>query len=1115
MNKDNYVVYHSHTDLSNLTAGNGADSVTKFEDYYKKASELGMSALAISEHGSVMNWVKKKETAEKLGLKYIHANEIYLTKNIDFKDEFVKDVARKRLGVDKEVEIFLPHEENHEEKENVLWLPNDYKTSILTPDDVERANLDLERDNYHFMTIAKNYDGVLELNELTSKSFVVKDGHSYFNPRFTLEELKNTSDNIIMTSACLASPLWQMSKVINGLSTRKGHDDPDYIRKVKQEYEELMQFFINNKHRMFLEIQYHNHPEQIQFNRALYDLSKETGIPLIAGTDTHALNAEHAKGREILLKAKGASYGDEDSFDLTFKNYDELVEMFEEQGALNSNAYMEAIHNTNVMADMIEEFTLDYAPKYPRMHENPIKTFKEKINEGFVERGLNDKLSIETKKGYFKRIHEEFETYEALDAVDYMLLMKDLTDWAGDRGIKFGYGRGSVNGSLVAYLLGITEMDSIEHDLYFSRFLNKDRISLADIDSDIPPSRRQEVIDHLASMEGIYFAEIITFNTIALKGAIKEAGRALDMPLSTVDFVSKQIDMNKESDMREEYPELFEAVDLLIGTIVSMGSHPSGFVVSPTPLDSHISTVYTKESKYCVTAINMKELDGLNYVKLDLLGLDNIELVNDACDLIGIDRLTPDNIDITDVDVWMSMKDSTLGVFQMESPFAHSIIKQMFSDESMSRIKNSTGSVNFISMLSMANGAIRPSGESYRNNLAQGITNDNGHEALNDLLKDTLGYLVFQEQIIEFLIKFCDHTGSEADSVRRGLSKKEGTEQYLPKIREGFYKKMKEEYGESEEHSEELLQQFLKVIEDASDYGFSKNHSDPYSFTGYACAWLRYHYPLEFLTCALNIWEDDKEKGAETMKYIKEKDIKIAPPRFGKSKSKYFLNREEQTIYKGLKSIKFLNDQMSEELFDLYHNQEFEDFVHLLKVITEETTANTRQIKILIRLGYFEEFGNDKELSAIYEKFCERFKKTHKDNTKEKRISEIREFVEELGEMSPYRINETVMFEVDNLGYPQTMDDGYSKLFGIPVATLTKYTPVVDLYIPATGKTIKIKISKKNFFDEAKQPQMRLGDLIKIKDINEKFKKTKVNNKWVETDEKELWLNTWELINRI
>jgi len=291
---DNYTIYHLHSTLSNPTCGNKADSTTDFQDYIDFAKEQDMKAIAFSEHGNQFRWQKKKQAVEKAGLKYIHANEVYLTEH------------------------------------------NDRERGLI-------------RDNYHYMLLAKNWNGVKELNSLTSASFNKKDGHRHFNPRITFDELFNTSDNIIMTSACLASPLYQAIK--------KGN---------KEMEEKFLDFFVKNKHRMFLEIQYHDHPEQIAFNQYLYDLHKNTGVPLIAGTDTHEINQEHLETRKLFLKSKGATYGDEDSFDLTAKTYEEVVGMFKKQNAIPQEAYLEAIENTNVMADMVEEFDMDYTPKYPK-----------------------------------------------------------------------------------------------------------------------------------------------------------------------------------------------------------------------------------------------------------------------------------------------------------------------------------------------------------------------------------------------------------------------------------------------------------------------------------------------------------------------------------------------------------------------------------------------------------------------------------------------------------------------------------------------------------------------------------------------------------------------------
>lgn len=1116
--KDNYTIYHLHSDISNLTAGTGADSVTKYDAYVQRAKELGMNAFAISEHGSVMNWIQKKQKIEAndkdrdlKGMKYIHANEIYLTKKID------KDSNGKLI---------------------------------------------LERDNYHYMLIAKNYDGVLELNNLTSKSFSKEDGHFYYNPRMTFDELKNTSDNILMTSACLASPLWRMFVKQNSLEEQGKIQEAVYYQ---NELEDMLNWMADNRHRMFLEIQYHNHPEQVAFNQWLLRLSRELNIPLIAGTDTHALNAEHAKARTIYLKSKGANYGDEDAFDLTMKSYDELVNMFRKQNALPDNVILEAINNTNVMADMVEEFTLDKAPKYPKIYDEPIEVFKGMINEGVKKRGIN-KFPEDKKKLYFDRIKEEFDTYVNLDTVDYMLLQKKIIDWCHENDIYQGYGRGSVNGSLIAYLLGITEMDSIKHKLNFFRFMNPDRISMPDIDIDFPPSRRQDVIDYLAGLEGIDFAEIITFNTKKLKGSIRLAGNGLDMKLDEVDQIAKAVETFNNKDRidekwRKRYPELFEYVDIMQGVIESMGSHPSGFVVSPISLADHVSTLYTKESKYRVTAVNMKELDGENYVKLDVLGLANIELINETCKLAGIERLTPDNVDDEDMDVWKSLQDSTLGVFQFESESAYAYLKQLFSDETLKNIQENVGDVSYIDLLSMANGAIRPSGDSYRYDLAQGNPKDNGHPALNEALKPTLGYLIFQEQIMKFLTDFASHSGAESDTVRRGLAKKVGTAQYLPKIKEGFIGYMVQHYGETKEHAEEILESFLKVIDDASRYGFSVNHSSPYSYTGYIGAYLRYHYPLEFLTTILNVMKD--EKVSKIVAFAKKNNYEIRNIEFGKSIAEYVHNKEEGNVYKGIASIKFLNAKVAEELYKLANSRDWDynDWVGALTYILD-TSIDSRQMEILIRLDFFKKFGAKEVLLEVYQCMADKkkantkmypdfadkqevvikrkrnketkkmeevkelktvkrplkFAKTLKPKTQEERLSNLRAYEEAVRANPPRKIelHEQISYEKENLGYAVStypnIDGRLALVIGIDNI---KYTPKVTLYQIKTGKEFVVKVNKKKFWLPNDDQLLYVGDVINVIDVGEEDGWKMDNGKWVRNPaNKELHLYKCELIRK-
>ena len=1080
-NCETYTPYHIHSSLSNPTSGQKADCTTNYDLYLEKAKEYGIKAFGFSEHGNLLNHMKKKEAIEKYGMKYIHGVEAYLTEEIKL--------------------------------------------------DEKGKPYDLKRDNYHWVMIARNFEGYKELNKLVSNSFY-EDGHFYYNPRITFDEMMNTSDNIIMTTACLGSPLWKLYKKANGFGQYKEADP-----KAEQTFNKLVDWIEENKHRVFLEIQYHDDSEQIEYNRLLLRLSSDRGIPLIAGTDTHALNDAYAETRKIFLQSKGASYGDEDKYDLTFKSYDEVLSLFDKQGALLKKTYTKALHNTNVLADMIEPFEHDTSAKYPKLYEDSEKVFKEKINEGFVARGLDKKKN---KKEYLDAVKEEYAVYKSTGSIDYMLLQKYIIDWCHSKGIYQGYGRGSVNGSIIAYILGITEMDSIKHKLNFFRFLNPERVSLADIDIDFPPSRRQEVIDFISDINGIDFSEIITINQSQLKDSVRHMARGLNMDLKTVGMISDSIETYNGKDVaptriRKQYPELFKYVDTFNGTVVSIGSHPSGFLVSPIDLKENVATMFTDKSKHKVSQLNMKELDSKNYVKLDVLGLMNIELINRTCELAGIERLVPDNADVNDEGVWKSLAESTLGVFQFEGKAGEKYVEKLFKPDVLKKINENAPEVSYINLLSMANGAIRPAGNSYRDRLAQGEVNENGHEALNDLLSENMGYLLFQEDIMSFLTEFCGFSGSQSDTIRRGFAKKTGTAQYLPSIREGFMKYMTGTYGENEEEYERILKSFLQVIEDSSDYGFSLNHSQPYSYIGYVGAYLRYHYPLEFLTASLNLQDGDKEQTSKIIAYAKSNNIKIQPIVFGKSKSEYTMDKKDNSIYKGIYSIKFMNKAVAQELYDLAQEEEYmnkeKDYVDLFIDVIERTTVDTRQMGILINLNFFKEFGQSELLLEVWQvmtdkkkamplkedfedtkKFPMKYSAGHKEKTKAKRVENIRSYIEALKEhpLPERSVYEQILFEIDNLGYANTTYPQVSNAYALVLDMNLKYTPVIDLYKLNTGEMIKAKISKNKFYNSNDEGVLKKGNIIKIGRTHTEFGKQLIDGKW--TENKSV---TWRFIDKL
>lgn len=1081
----NFTYIHLHSDFSNGVTN--VDSITKYDEYISRAKECGMKAMAFTEHGSFFGWVNKKRHIESAGMKYIHGAEFYITETIDEKI----------------------------------------------------------RDNYHCCLYAKNYDGVLELNQLSSISFNRDDNHFYYAPRITIDELLTTSDNVLVSTACLGGIL---------------HNGTDAIK------DKFITFLSNNKHRCFLEIQHHNDVdgEQGRYNQYLYELSKKIGVPLIAGTDTHALNEEHLKGRKTLQKAKNVRFENEDSWDLTFKTYDELILEYQKQNVLPMNVVLDAIENTNRLADMVDEFELDETYKYPHLWEDSEATFAEKIKEGIKRRGVDKYPNYQE---YLDRIEHELEAYRHNGAIDFMLLMEDIIDWCVSQDIRVGYGRGSVNGSVIAWLLGITEMDSIKHKLNFERFMNVERVSLSDIDTDFPPSRIDEVKNYIFSKAGLHCCDIITFNTIALKGAIKDVCRAFhyenieytpetvkkkiseweksieghdsrdtdvrmpkdiivdiekysihkEVPYEYVSFaneLSNLVDTDEEL-ARKQYPDIFELVDLVNGTIVSVGSHPCGCVVSPDTVSDKIGTFTTSTSIYPISQIYMKEIDSLNYVKLDLLRLDTIEIINETCKLAGIERLTPDNMDITDVNVWNSMRDDTTQIFQWEGKTGDDYIKKLLSDENIKKFQEVDDNVDRMTLLSIGNSAIRPAGASYREDLANGVVRKSGSDAIDEFLKPTFGYLVFQCQIIDFLHQYCGFTMGEADIVRRHFAKKTGTEDDIPVIKDGGYMKdkdgnekkdhyikgfiatMREKYGMPKEEAEDAIVAFLQVIIDASKYLFSLNHSQPYSYEGYACGWLRYYYTLEFITVSMNINIGKEDKTIALTNFAKKMGIEIRPPKFRHSKSKYFCDKKENCIYKGIGSIKFMNDKVADELYELRNNN-YADFIDLL-ISLSKTSINSRQLDILIKLDFFQEFGNPNQLLRYTQLFNDIYSKKQfkKEKIKEMGLQEvdIRQFAEKesdkmftkvdtyhllkylvaIIEVPQTSIVEKIKYQSELLGYISIKNEQY-KGIGFVTSVDSKYAPKLKVYALANGNTIDCKIDKRTFNCN----KLSVGDLVRI-----------------------------------
>jgi len=1151
----NYTAHHLHDDTSNC---NGyADSCSNFKEYIKLAKEQGMDAIAFSNHGGIYEWIRKKQECDKAGIKYIHGVELYLC------SEFQDDDRGAHIGL-----------------------------------------------------YAKNWCGVLELNKLISISTSKgakednSDRHMYYNPRISLGELMLTSDNIIVTSACLASPLnrWDTDKK-------------------KESFRTLIKWMTKNKHRCFLEIQYHNCENQIEYNKKLYLYHKKTGIPLIAGTDTHSSSEYKAECRKILQKSKKKNNtegndhsGYEDEFDLTWKTYGELISAFKNQGALTEDVYMVAIQNTNVLADMVEDFEFDKTFKYPTIYGDEVKNkWKQLIYSKLEEKRVRGMLKLPTRMAieceeYFKehsyrlletdiekeiykiykkeyewasnktdeeviniyksKIIEEFKVMCKLGMESFMMFMSELVNWATENGIPYGTGRGSVCGSVIAYITDITDVDPIVWNTIFSRFCNEDRISLGDIDIDFASEDREKVYQYIIKrFTPEKTAYVAAFSTLKDRGCIDvlakglgysdldkvmeiknkfdgydaeyskivqeevnledlfEDGEIEDMSIS---FDNYDIYMNRIRNekakrrlagLKDSYnkligenQDLFYYLDGLKGTIIAKGVHPSGIIGSPIALNDNIGVFYRDgDINTPASTCAMKAVDSLNYVKFDILGLKTVGIIKDACQYIGIPYPKAFSINWRDSKVWENMIQSQQGVFQFEGDFAFGLLKDF---------KPKT-----INDMSMVNAALRPSGKSYRNKLINGDINQNPSEQIDELLKDNNGYLIFQEDTIKFLTDICGLSGSAADTTRRAIGKKdeELLNRQLPLILDGYCNNS----PKPRKIAEEEAKQFIQIIQDSSEYQFGYNHSTAYSMNGYECVMLRTYYTLAFISAYLNRAQN-KEDTNFGIELAREYGITVNPIRFGKSSAQYTLDKENNAIYKGIASIKYCNSKIADELLEL-SNGKYDSFLLLLNAIHEKTSVDARQLAILTGLDFFSNFGKNKYLLNvidIYNKFANSkviskkklaglglTESLIKEYSNKETPSQYREIdnaglIEELCsriENKPMTVIEQVRFEMEYLQYTTYVNHSVGEFYYIVIHKT--YKDATRPYL--TVRNIKTGEEMKTKIKKGsifKTDPFGLYSILRIEGFTYDFKRKMINGEWSVTDELEPILESYEVI---
>ena len=1103
MSYDYWISCHQHTHFSNNSY---FEVVTKPEDYIKYAEENNLPAVCITEHGGVQGWIKKKELVDAAGLKFIDGIEAYVTMNLNDKNR-----------------------------------------------------------GYHTIIIAKNYEGVKKINKLSSDSFNREDGHFYYRPRILFDDLESAvkQGNIYVTTACLAGAVAQ--------NLPEYSENKDRSEEKRLVLEKWLQLAINYPDNVFLEVQPHHDKEQIRLNHSLQNYATTYGLKLIAANDIHSLNPEHDRLRKIIKKGKKNRYDDDDKFELWCKSRSEMFEAFQEQGILTDKEINDALDLTVEIANSVESFELDKSHKYPQLYTDPDKEFQKRIKQGLVNRGI-DKLPEDERKIYIDRVNREYKVYKHNGAINYMLSHQDILSAAKDHGVRFGYSRGSVSGSLIAYLCGQTEMDSVKFNLSFGRFMNPSRISLADIDTDMWKPEQQWTQQWILQNPKWHAASIMTANTYGLKAAIKAIADGMERYEGRSAYIQSIRNQITEDGfipeaLYEEHQQLIDDAKKVVGVIDSFGRHAAGIVIDTNTIDDAMGTQTISGWDYPVTQVAMKEIDHFNWVKYDVLGLDNIGLISRTAELAGIPFPTPDSdfIDFNDEKVWKSMRNNNIGIFQFEGDRAGKILRGLFSDETLQNIRRQVPNVNYMDLLSLANGAMRPSGSGFIEAVIHGQFKDNGHPALNEFLAPTLGYLVYQEQLMEFLVKFCGFSEPESDLVRRGIGKKDKKimDEEVPKIKPNFINTMVTIYNDSQEHAEKIADDFIQVFMDAANYGFSINHSMAYSYIGYISTWLRYYYPLEWCTAAFQIWEGKQDKLNRVISFAKEHNIQLKPFKFGKSKSGYYLEKNSKTIYEGTTSVKGVSSDVGDQLYllrdkqnktftdllmDIYDNSqvsiksidgnlkpgtydikelynsfnedELKQLDKLVKVKSNTVTIGYKQtlavtqrdLLNLILLNFFSDFGSPKKLKSVYEKFHKTYKPKNKRFVgKSQKYHECLEY-EKSSDDDDFPLITTLQNEYDLLGRCLTTNSNIPSNYAFITSLIVRSNKViVGLYSIKHGKEVKAFVSKRLYSSSS----IVKGDLIKVGDTSARPKTIMQDGKWVKSKtDKDLWIDSFEHVNK-
>lgn len=915
-NKD-FCHLHLHTEYSLL------DGFSRIDTLVDRLKDLGMKYCAITDHGSMFGVIDFYKKCKKNGIKPIIGCEVY--------------VAPRKM-TDKD--------------------PN------------------IDKYTSHLILLAENMQGYKNITKIVSNAYV--DGF-YYKPRTDREEIRKYSEGVICLSACLNG------EIPKALLARRY----DLAKEIASEYLDIF-----GKDNFYLEMQNHNLVEDKEVNAGLMKISKELGIKLVATNDVHYVYREDAKTQDILMCVQmQMQYHNKDRMkfpndEFYLKSREEMENLFE--------FCPEAVENTVEIAERCRvdfDFDTYHIPQFdvPKGY-TPSSYMRE-----LCERGLKERYSVITDE-LRERLEYEISTIEDMGYVEYFLIVWDFINYAKSNHIMVGPGRGSAAGSIVAYTLKITDIDPIKYNLIFERFLNPERVTMPDIDIDFCYERREEVIDYVKRKYGSdHVAQIITFGTMGAKLAIRDIGRVLDIPLNKVDTVAKEIpfalgmtidkalDQNKELlqmyEGDEEVKEIIDVSKRVEGMVRHASTHAAGVVISKNPVDDYVPLYRNKDS--ITTQFTMTTLENLGLLKMDFLGLRTLTVIRDALDLIEMNRdikgytekIDLSNMEYDDPKVYEEIsKGNTLGVFQLESSGMRNFMKQL-------RPSSFEDIVAGISLFRPGPMDSIPTYIKWKHNSDE-VTYL--HEKLKPILEVTYGCLVYQEQVMQVVRELAGYSFGRSDLVRRAMSKKKMD--VMEEERQYFIYGKFDDDGNLEIPGcirngipEPIANQIFDDMIDFAKYAFNKSHAAAYGVLAYQTAYLKVHYPVEFMAALMTSVMGNTDKVVEYIRECETIGIEVLPPDINSSYSKFSV--EGDNIRFGLVAIKNVAQNSVKRLVeDRDKNGKYTDFADLVERM-ENSTLNKRMVESLIKAGAFDSFGvNRATMMNGFEQIMESINSSKKKN---------------------------------------------------------------------------------------------------------------------------------------